>query len=310
MSYLVVSTAVIDKIVLPNGMAQNLVLGGAGVYALSGIKVWHDDVKIVTGVGEDFLASQGDWFANNNLTTSGLIIKDKNTPHTVIQYFADGERLETPTFGTEHYYRLMPSAADVRTHCTPDTAGVYVFRDTAPLFWQEMSRLKAEYNFKLMWELDASVAVPEKLPEVLAVLNNCDIFSLNKQEAFTLFSVNQIEAAITNLQNLRLPLVFLRLGAKGATIITPENQYHIPSVPDAHVVDPTGAGNSSSAAVLVGYCQSQDPVTIGTMGAVSATFCLAQYGPPPILDHTVRLEAQQTLARQISRSTNKGTGNK
>jgi sugar/nucleoside kinase (ribokinase family) len=282
-SYLVVSTAVIDEIVLPNGITQNAVLGGAGVYALAGMKVWHDDVKIITGVGEDFLASQGEWFVNNNLATSGLIIKDKNTPHTKIQYFADGERTETPTFGSDHYHRLMPSAADVSHHCSSETAGVYVFRGTDHVFWQELSSLKAQYNFKLMWELDASVAVPEMLPEVISVLGHCDVFSLNKQEAFTLFSVNQIEDAIAALQNLRLPLVFLRMGEAGATIITPENHYHIPTVPDVHVIDPTGAGNSSSGGVLVGYCQGHDPVKIGMMGAVSAAFCLAQYGPPPVL---------------------------
>ncbi len=301
MKYLVVSTAVIDNIVLSNGSTQNPVLGGAGIYALSGIKVWHDDVKIITGVGEDFLASQGEWFANNNLTTSGLIIKDKHTPQTMIHYFEDGSRVETPIFGADHYLRLMPSAADVGDHCSSDTVGVYVFRDTAHEFWQELSDLKAKYNFKLMWELNATVATPEMLPEVRTVLNHCDIFSLNQQETFTLFSVNRIEEAITNLQSLRLPLVFLRTGAAGAYIITPENLYHIPPVPNVHVVDPTGAGNSSSGAVLVGYCQGQDPIKMGVMGAISAAYCLAQYGPPR-LDNTVRHQAHQTLARQISRS--------
>ncbi len=297
MTYLVVSTAVIDQIILPNGITPKPVLGGAGIYALSGIKVWHDDVKIITGVGEDFLTSQGQWFANNNLTTNGLIIKDKNTPHTLIQYFADGQRLETPTFGTAHYHRLMPSAADVSCHCTTDTVGVYVFRDTEHSFWQEMICLKDEYNFKLMWELDASVAVPEKLPEVLTILSHCDIFSLNKQEAFTLFSTNRIKDTISKLQSLRCPLVYLRMGAAGATIITPENHYHVPPVPDVPVVDPTGAGNSSSGTVLVGYCQGQDPVEIGFMGTIAATFCLTQYEPPPILDNHVRLEAHQIMAR-------------
>ena len=302
MKYLVVSTAVIDQIILPNGIPQKPVLGGAGIYALSGIKVWHDDVKIITGVGEDFLASQGEWFANNNLTTSGLIVKDKNTPHTLIQYFADSERLETPTYGADHYHRLMPTAADVGHHCSYDTAGVYVFRDAEPRFWQTLRDWRTKYNFKLMWELDASVAVPEKLPEVIAILSHCDIFSLNRQEAFTLFAINRIEDAIQKLQSLRLPLVYLRMGAAGAIIITLQNHHHIPPVPDVRVVDPTGAGNSSSGAVLVGYCQGQDPVTIGTMGTISATYCLTQYGPPPFLDPIVRLEAQQTLAKRISRS--------
>lgn len=300
MSYLICSTAVIDQIILPDGVAQKPVLGGAGLYALSGMKVWVDDVKLITGVGEDFLASQGEWFANNHLTTAGLIIKDENTPFTRIQYFADGERIETPAFGADHYHRIMPSAVDVRQHCSTDTSGVYVFRDSEHAFWHELISLKAKFNFKLMWEIDSTIAVPRMLPEVTNILAQCDIFSLNKQEAFTLFSVNQIKDVINKLQNLNLPLVFLRMGEAGAVMITPKNHVHIPIVSNAEVVDSTGAGNSSSGAVLVGYCQGLDPVTIGLMGSVSAAFCLAQYGPPPALDSGIRLDAHQILVELIS----------
>ena len=258
-------------------------------------------MKIITGVGEDFLDSQGEWFTSNNLTITGLIIKDKNTPRTTIQYFADGEREETPVFGSDHYQRLMPSAENVRHHCSSDTAGIYIFRDTDDAFWQVISSLKAQYNFTLMWEIDASVAVPAMLPEVSTVLNHCDILSINKQEAFALFDIGRIEEAIAKLQSLNLPLVYFRMGAAGAYIITPETVHHIPTVPNVNIVDPTGAGNSSSGAVLVGFCQGQDPVKIGMMGTVSAAFCLAQYGPPPVLDSSIRLKAQQTMAELIGR---------
>lgn len=300
MKYIVVSTAVTDKITLSNGVAQEPILGGAGIYALAGIKVWSDDVKIVTGIGEDFFLEHGAWFDRNNLSTSGLIIKDKHTPRNRIQYFADGEREEAPVYGPDHYRHLKPTAVDVASHC-PDVTGIYVFRNTDIQFWQEMIRLKAQYQFKLMWEIAADVAVPEMLGEVTAVLNHTDIFSINKQEAFTLFCVNQIDDAIHALQNLHLPLVYLRIGKEGAYIITPDSTHQIPSIPDVHVVDPTGGGNSSSGAVLVGYCQGKDPITIGIMGSISASFCLAQYGPPPVLDNAIRHKAHQ-LANQIYQS--------
>ena len=296
MRFLIVSTAVIDEIESPAGGPRNSVLGGAGVYALAGTKVWHDDAVLITGIGEDFLAEQGDWFSRNQLSTRGLSIRDKNTAHTIIQYLADGERVETPVYGPDHYLRLTASAADIGRHCDADTAGVYVFRDLEQPFWQALIRLKASFGFKLMWEVDARAAVPERLPALLAVLEHVDILSLNRREALTLFATDQIDETIPQLQQLRLPLVYLRLGADGAVIITDGTQYPIPPVPDLHVVDPTGAGNSSSGAVLVGYCAGQDPMTIGLMGTISAALCLAQYGPPPVLDHQVRRAAQQTMA--------------
>ena len=36
---------------------------------------------------------------------------------------------------------------------------MYVFRDTEPEFWQQIMQLREQYNFKLLWEIDASVAV-------------------------------------------------------------------------------------------------------------------------------------------------------
>ena len=296
MKYLVVSTAVIDEIKLAGENRSIAVLGGAGVYALAGMKVWHDDAMLITGIGEDFLAEQGDWFTQNGLTTAGLSVRDKNTAHTVIRYFADGERVETPIYGPGHYLRLTATAADIARHCAADTAGVYVFRDLEQPFWQALLRQKAIHGFKLMWEVDARATVPERLPELLHLLAHVDILSLNRHEALTLFATDTVEEAIVQLQKLAIPLIYLRLGADGAYLITDKARQHIPPVPGVQVVDPTGAGNSSSGAVLAGYCEGYDLITIGLMGTISAALCLAQYGPPPLLDHGLRRAAQQRLA--------------
>ena len=204
--------------------------------------------------------------------------------------------METPVYGPEHYLRLTASAADIGRHCEADTVGLYVFRDLEQPFWRALIRLRKNFGFKLMWEVDARVAVPERMPELLTVLKHVDILSLNRREALTLFATDKIEVTIPRLQQLQLPLVYLRLGADGAYIITPGGLYPIPTVPDLRVVDPTGAGNSSSGAVLAGFCQGHDPVTIGLMGTISAALCLAQYGPPPVLDSQIRRAAQQTMA--------------
>ena len=60
MKYIVASTAVTDEIHFADGKRVETVAGGAGVYALCGIKLWSDDVMLVTGVGADFLASMED----------------------------------------------------------------------------------------------------------------------------------------------------------------------------------------------------------------------------------------------------------
>ena len=71
MTLLVASTAVVDEITWAGENEPIAVLGGAGTYALAGIKVWQDDAILITGIGEDFLAEHGDWFARNGLSTAG-----------------------------------------------------------------------------------------------------------------------------------------------------------------------------------------------------------------------------------------------
>lgn len=61
MKYAVISAAVTDEIRFADGTVK-IVPGGAGIYALSGIKLWEDDVEIVTGVGEDYDSLHGKWY--------------------------------------------------------------------------------------------------------------------------------------------------------------------------------------------------------------------------------------------------------
>ena len=90
MRYAVISAAVTDEIRFTDGTTQ-IVPGGAGIYALCGIKLWSDDVEIVTGIGEDYDELHGKWYRNNDISMKGLSIKDAKSPYTVIQYFEDGK---------------------------------------------------------------------------------------------------------------------------------------------------------------------------------------------------------------------------
>jgi sugar/nucleoside kinase (ribokinase family) len=292
--YLVVSTAVTDEIILSNGTIQNPTLGGAGIYALAGIKVWDDEVAIITGIGKDFLALHGPWFNDNHLSTAGLTEVCEYTPRNTIQYFVDGERKETPVLGADHYKSIIPAAEDIAHYCV-NAKGVYVFRDIDQDFWNQLFRLRNQHGFQLMWEIAADVATSENLEVVKSILKNVDLFSINKQEASHLFATNNVKNVIDNLRNLSLPLVFLRMGAEGAYIITRTSLQQIPSIHNFRVIDPTGGGNSSSGAVLVGYCENKDPLMSGIMGSISAAYAISQYGPPPILDFALRQQAE-TLA--------------
>lgn len=296
MKYLVVSTAVTDDIVFPDGRRKEGLSGGAGIYALSGIKVWTDEVMIVTGVGRDYLPLHGEWFARNRLATAGLTVKGEHTPRTTVQYFADGEREETPRFGLDHYRTMEPTPADLSRHCAA-AAGVYIFKNAVPAFWEAVFDLKKRHGFKLMWEIAADAATPENYPQVATISRHVDVFSINREEAFHLFATRRTDEVVGRLRALNLPLVFLRRGKETALLITNEKTYQAPVIRETRVVDATGGGNSSSGAVLYGFCAGEDPLMAGIMGSISAGYSISQFGPPPLLDEELRGAALRLAAK-------------
>lgn len=64
MKYIIASTAVTDEIHFVDGKRTEIVAGGAGVYALCGVKLWSDDVMLVTGWEQIFQA-----FMENGIKT-------------------------------------------------------------------------------------------------------------------------------------------------------------------------------------------------------------------------------------------------
>ena len=67
-------------------------------------------------------------------------------------------------------------------------------------------------------------------------------------------------------------------GAEGSTIYTGGQALHIPSVPPARVVDPTGCGDADRAGLLYGMAQSYDWPTTGRLASLLGSIKVASRG--------------------------------
>ena len=141
MKYIAQSTAVWDTIFLPGMQEPIEAPGGAGFYAQVGMKVWEDDVGLVTGIGKDYLLHFQEWYQHNALSTQGLLVKDLHNPRTVIRYVLDGERTEEPVYGLEHYQK-MEAAPEEIAHFCKGVSGMYVFKNTEQLYLEKLLTLK------------------------------------------------------------------------------------------------------------------------------------------------------------------------
>lgn len=292
MKYIIASTAVTDEIRFADGKKVEKVAGGAGIYALCGVKLWCDDVMIATGVGKDFDGIYGSWYRRNHLSMEGLLIKDEKTPHTVIRYFEDGEREEIPLYGPDHYKKIETVPKDLEGYFR-SAKGIYIFKNSDEKYWKEILEYKKNSPAKVMWEIGSDAAYGENYDRVKAIAKQIDIFSINLTESRNLIGKGELEDIIKEYQSWEIPLIFLRRGAEGAVMITPEDAVCVPSQKDVQVADPTGGGNSSSGAVLYGFCEGFSPEICGIMGSISAAMCISQYGVPEEITEEMRRKARK-----------------
>lgn len=277
--YIIVSTAVTDDIFQANLDYVGSYLGGAGIYALAGISLWTPNTMLLTGVGADFFGRNAHWFESNGLTMDGLYEAAPLTPRTNVLYFPDGERIETPCFGAAHYAKMEPPADLILQQCK-NAKGVYIFKDANPAFWRTLLDGKQQYGFTIEWEINADSAKPEHLAAVREIAEQCDIFSINLREACSLLQANTLKSIVEIFKGWNTPMIFLRNGSSGSVVIRDGNAIRVPSIPNVLVQDPTGAGNASSAAVLFGFCEGFSAYDCGILGSISASYTIAQWGPP------------------------------
>jgi sugar/nucleoside kinase (ribokinase family) len=105
--------------------------------------------------------------------------------------------------------------------------------------------------------------------EIGDVLEHVHILKLNDEEAETLVGTAEPEA----LARLGVPEVLLTLGSKGSCVITPDAIENVPAVVVVGPVDPTGAGDTYSAAYLTARSRGAVPVE----AAQSATKTVAAF---------------------------------
>ena len=294
MKYVIASVAVTDEIRFAGGKHVEKIAGGAGIYALCGIKLWDDDVLIATGVGADYQEIYGSWYRQNHLSMEGLIVKHEKTPHTVIQYFDDGEREETPKYGLDHFQKIEIQPEELKPYFS-DAAGIYIFKNSDPDFWRKILEYKKTSSAKVMWEIANDATYLSNKAAVKEIASCMDIFSINLTESRALLGLEELEEIIEEYQSWNIPLVFLRRGALGSVMITPKDHVAVPAEKQADIVDPTGGGNSSSGAVLCGFCENQSPEACAKMGNLSAVMCLGQYGVPAVISPKMQQEARRRL---------------
>lgn len=280
-----------------NGEVVRDVLGGAPVYAAAAVRLFADSAVYIANVGADFEALYGDFMRAAGITPCVEVLSD-HTPYSILQYQPDGSYSFEELHGMRNRGYLAVRPCDIERNIDRFT-GLYLFDGLDnQTHWHAVAELRRRVGFRLMWEIEASSAVSENLDLIRARARECDMFSINHHEASALFGTDDEGAIIAALREMDLPIYFRR-GRRGAIMLAP-------GCPDADVplisagerdgLDPTGCGNSSTAAAFYAWSIRGDTRYAAVCGNVAAAICSCDHGPALANEDNRRLAAELVAA--------------
>ena len=303
MEYIVAGYNMLTDIYYADGSTRENSPGGS-FYSASGVVFWRDSVAYVGTAGPDFDTWYGDWFRSNEIECH----VSKCLSHTLkytLEYRPDGIWSEKCLYGDE--YEAM--AKDIG-RITPEmfapcvdsgTKGIYIEASLSARIADRFPEVKSLIpNGVLMWEINGDDLRDTACREaILARVAQVDAISMNLDEARGFFQTEDETVILSGIRAMGKPC-FLRLGEKGAGFVTEEEIVFAPSIGTAESVDPTGCGNCSTAAAMIGLAEGLGLEKTAAMANLAAAYCARQNGPWPKADDETQKKAQAELAEYMA----------
>jgi len=273
-------------------------LGGGAVHGAMGMRVWTDQVGLLSYIGEDFPVPLSNKL-KSYFDTRGVLSLSISSPRVWLLCEVDGSRNEV--FRTD-YEEMVNHSCQPQDYypMDEDLAGVYLQSNPIDIpAWTE--RLRTRGNTIILWEPWDQFCVKENYHAFCDLAALVDVVSPNLHGARELTGCEKPEKIIDSMLKNGAHMIALRMGAAGSLVANRETG--IAGIPPFHVeniVDVTGAGNSYCGGFIFGMCKTMDPKIAGIYGSVSASFSLEQFGALFPLENLSK-RANFRLAKLISR---------
>lgn len=321
---LVLGNITIDDVVTADSKISPTQLGGNGVYAAAGVRLWDHPVSLVGVIGNDFPRELLGLLASAGVNVDGIHKVDM--PHFLrsrVFYLPDGTRTDRVQ---EAASILPPHAGEVIDLVSEYTEmGSALHRRYWPIFAPHPELLRPEHfkarfthlspgpltnnrgnaialkqgsNRQMQismdwpwWDWDREAIADHEL------LANID-FLLPSKEEFAMHADALANPDWTLVGRALLALgprvLAIKMSSQGAQVLLPGNAdwVLIPVFPTA-AIDPTGAGDSFCGGFIVGMAETGDPLRAALYGAVSASFIIENFG---FID-SLRIHGTQARAR-------------
>src|SRR5258708_760239 len=244
MPLLVVGSIALDSVETPHGVVTDA-LGGSATF-FSYAASYFTPVRLVGVVGEDFPAAHRGMLEGRNIDTSGLKIeKDGKTFRWRGKYSGDMNMAETLEVHLSVFGSFDPELPPQFT----DTPFLFLANGSPVVQRKVLSQAK---NRQLVVADTMNLWIEIQRDELYALLREVDGLVLNDGEARMLTGEINLVRAGQKILDLGPKFVIIKKGEHGALFLSREETFVMPAFPLAHVVDPTGAGDSFAGGFM-GY---------------------------------------------------------
>ena len=284
MEYVAAGYNMLTDVTFADG-TQILNTPGGSWYAVSGLVFWRKSVAYVGTAGPDFDEYYGKWFSDNGVDCRVRKCLPQTLNYSLV-YRPDGIWTEECSQG-EEYEKMAKDVGRITPQmiaeaCGPETKGIYIEASLSAKIADGFEEIKALVpQATLLWEINGDDLRDPACKEAIETrIAQVDAFSLNYDEACSFFGTADRDEICRRLQIYGKPC-FFRLGEEGSALVIPAGVTFAPAIGVEHSVDPTGCGNCSTAASLVGIAEGLPPEQTLYMANLAASYCARQTPPWP-----------------------------
>ncbi|MEM5565779.1 PfkB family carbohydrate kinase [Psychroserpens sp. AS72] len=273
----IVGTVAFDAIETPFGKTDKI-LGGAATYIGLSASNFNVDAAAVSVVGGDFPQKYLDLLSDRNVNTEGIeIVKDGKTFFWSGKYHNDmnsRDTLVTELNVLEHFNPVVPEAYR--------DAEVVMLGNLHPMVQQGvLDQMSKKPKLAILDTMNFWMDIA--LDDLLSVIKNVDVITINDEEARQLTGEYSLVVAARKIHEMGPKYVVIKKGEHGALLFHDDHMFYAPALPLEEVFDPTGAGDTFAGG-FAGYLAKTEDYSFENMknaviyGSTLASFCVEKFG--------------------------------
>ncbi|REG89506.1 PfkB family carbohydrate kinase [Winogradskyella sediminis] len=273
----IVGTVAFDAIETPFGKTDKI-LGGAATYIGLSASNFNVDSAAVSIVGGDFPQDYLDLLENRNIDIEGIeIVKDGKTFFWSGKYHNDmnsRDTLVTELNVLEHFNPKVPESYQ--------DADVVMLGNLHPAVQQGvLDQMTKKPKLAILDTMNFWMDIA--LDDLLSVIKNVDVITINDEEARQLSGEYSLVVAARKIHEMGPKYVVIKKGEHGALLFHNGNVFYAPALPLEEVFDPTGAGDTFAGG-FAGYLAKTGDYSFENMktaviyGSTLASFCVEKFG--------------------------------